>query len=161
MSAETLTEAQILRAEISGLDVDQSGLARMFRRLGDHRDQATILRSLQRMLSGDVPVSGPMKVIMTLLLRERAAAYRLAKHVGWEQTKDGGYEAEVEGVKLTLTPQSHRRWSIHARHVADGDNGYSPSIPHWRSSLDEAKVRATLAVDETLDQVAELSTATN
>ena len=109
MSNEPLTEAQILRAEINGLDVDQSGLARVFRRLGDHRDQATILRSLQRMLAGDVPVSGPMKVIMTLLLRERAAAYRLAEHVSWEQTKGGGYEAEVEGVKLTLAPQSHRR----------------------------------------------------
>ena len=159
MSDEPLTEAQVLRAEIDSLDVDQSGLARMFRRLGDHRDQATILRSLQRMLSGDVPVSGPMKVIMTLLLRERAAAYRLAQHVTWEQTERGGYRAEVEGVQLTLTSQSHRRWSIHARHVADGPDGYSPSIPHWRSSLEEAKIRAILAVDETLDQIAEIADA--
>lgn len=112
------------------------------------------------MLSGDVPVSGPMKVIMTLLLRERAAAYRLAQHVSWEKTESGGYRAEVEGVELTVTPQSHRRWSIHAQHVANGPDGYSPSIPHWRSSLDEAKIRAVLAVDETLDQIAEISAHT-
>lgn len=155
MSADSLTEAQTLRADINSLDVDQTGFAKILRRHGDHRRQQTILRSLQRMLSGEVPVSGSMKVILTLLLRERAAAYRLAQHVIWEAIQGGGYSAEVEGVKLTLMPQSYGRWSIHARYILNGPDGYSPSAPHWRSSLEEAKIRAILAVDETLDQMAE------
>jgi len=71
----------------------------------------------------------------------------------WTERDNGGLTAEIQGVILTLHPQSRGRWSIHARHVAEGPDGYSPSIPHWRSSLKAAKILAVLAVDETLDHI--------
>ena len=146
-------EAEALRASIENMNMNQSSLASLFSELGDKREVKTILRSIQRMASADSRVSGEMQVIFTLLQRERARARRLAGSIAWEESDSGDYTAEVEGVRLTVSPQRGGRWSIHARHVADGPDGYSPSFPHWRSSLQEAKIRAILAIDETLDHV--------
>ncbi|KPF48873.1 hypothetical protein IP65_20585 [Novosphingobium sp. AAP1] len=146
-------EAEALRSTIEGLELNQSSFAGLLSELGDKRELKTILRSIQRMASADARVSGEMQVILTLLQRDKWRARRIAQATQWTERDNGGLTAEIQGVRLTLHPQSRGRWSIHARHMAEGPDGYSPSIPHWRSSLEAAKIRAVLAVDETLDHI--------
>lgn len=146
-------EAAKFREVIAGLELNQSRFAGLMSALGDRREMKTILRSIQRMAGEAARVSGEMQVILTLLEREQARAQRLADATEWRARADGGYVAEIQGVRLTLSPQSRGRWQIHAQYVAEGPGGYSPSIPHWRGSLEEAKLRAVLAVDETLDHM--------
>jgi hypothetical protein len=145
-----------MRAVIDSLGLNQSRLAALMSGLGDARETKSILRSVQRMASSDARVSGEMQVILTLLGRERARARRVAQAIEWKPDGRGGFAAEVQGVRISVFPQRGDRWSVHARHLADGPDGYSPSFPHWRDTLDEAKIRAVLAVDETLDQVEQI-----
>ncbi len=146
-------EAASFRSAIEMLDLNQSSFAGLLSELGDNRGLKTILRSIQRMVGVEARVSGEMQVIVTLLVRDRARARRIADAIEWTQRDGGGFAAEIQGVKLTIAPQSRGRWSIHARHVATGADGYSPSVPHWRNNVDDAKIRAVMAVDETLDHV--------
>jgi hypothetical protein len=142
--------AEAMRTRIGGLSLNQSSFAGLLSALGDKREPKAILRSVQRMANSDSRVSGEMWVILKLLERDIARARRLAEAIPWECRADGSYLAEVQGVHLGVYPQSRGRWLIRAQHIA---NGYSPPIPHWRNSLEEAKVRAVLAVDETLDHI--------
>lgn len=148
-SAEAATAA--FRSELEELGLSQRGLATKMRALGDSRGFETVLRGVQRIATGDARVSGEMQVIMTLLLRERARAKRLASAAQWSES-EGALSTTVEGVRLSVTPQSRGRWQVHAAMAIQ--KGYSPAIPHWRSSLEEAKLRAILAVDEAQDQAA-------
>jgi hypothetical protein len=149
-------EADAMRAAIAGMSLNQSSFAALMSGLGDGREFRTILRSIQRMASADARVSGEMQVILSLLARDRARARRLAGALDWKPDDRGGFAAEVQGVRISVSPQRGDRWSVHARHVAEGPDGYSPSFPHWRDSLEEAKIRAVLAIDETLDQVEQI-----
>ena len=142
-----------LRAELGDLGFSQTGFAGLMNALGDSRETKTILRSIQRMSSGDARLSGEMQVILTLLRREDARARRLVETTQWTLGENGRQWAEIQGVRVAVAPQSKGRWSIHARHIADGPDGFSPEFPHWRDSLEEAKLRAVLAVDETLDKL--------
>jgi hypothetical protein len=62
------------RARIASLGLTQSGLARRMKELGDDRDEKNILRSIQRMVSGDARVSGEMRALLGLLERTRRDA---------------------------------------------------------------------------------------
>lgn len=146
-------QAEAMRSSIERLALNQSSFAGLLSELGDKRELNSILRSVQRMTNADARVSGEMQVVLTLLARARSRAKRVSESITWDTRENGGYAAIMYGVQLTLSPQSKGRWSIHARHVAEEPDGYSPSVPHWRNSLEEAKIRAVLAVDETLDQV--------
>lgn len=141
---------QAFRADLDRLGLSQRALAAKMKALGDARAFDTLLRSVQRMATGEARVSGEMQVIMTMLLRERTRAQRLLGRTVWSQGEGGGLLATVEGVALSLSPQTRGRWQIHAQ--VDETRGYSPPIPHWRNSLEEAKLRAMLCIDETLDQ---------
>jgi hypothetical protein len=138
------------RSALEELGLSQTGLASRMIALGDYRKQEAILRSIQRIAAGESRVPGEMQVVMKLLQREHRRAKRLANAVCWSKSNDGKLNTEINGVHLTITPQSRGRWSIHAQH---GSNGYSPDVPHWRNSLEDAKIRAVQAVDETLDQM--------
>lgn len=147
------TDAERFRDSLDDLGLNQSGLAGLMTELGDSREMKTILRSIQRMAGSEARLSGEMHVILTLLSREQARARRLAAATTWTPGEGGRLTATVQGVRLSLAPQSRGRWSIHARYIAEGPNGYSPEIPHWRNSLEDAKLRAILAVDETFDDL--------
>ena len=149
-------EADALRAAIEGMELNQSSFAALLRGLGDGRELRTILRSIQRMAAADARVSGEMQVILSLLGRDRARARRVAAAIDWTPDGRGGFSAKVQGVRIAVSSQRGGRWSVQARHVADGPEGYSPSFPHWRDSLEEAKIRAVFAIDETLDQVEQI-----
>lgn len=131
------------------------GFARLLCRLGDCRDVEAIAANIDAMVTGTTPVTGQMRVILTLIERERLRSDRLARSTTWEDNGRSGYVTEIAGVRLSVSPESHGRWSVHARHVAAGMNGYSPPVPHWRHNLDDAKRRAIMAVDDPLDQVEE------
>jgi len=148
-----LPEEDRLRTELGRLGWSQTGFAGLMTALGDSREIKTVLRSIQRMANGDARLSGEMQVILTLLKREEARARRLVETAQWTVGDDGRQWAEIHGVRVAVAPQSKGRWSIHARHIADGPDGFSPEFPHWRDSLKEAKLRAVLAVDETLDKL--------
>jgi hypothetical protein len=137
------------RAGLDELGLSQRRLAAKMMALGDSRAFDTILRGVQRMATGEARVSGEMQVIVTLLMRERTRAKRMAARTRWARTDDC-LTATVDGVRLSLSPQTRGRWQIHA--AIDAPKGYSPAIPHWRNSLEEAKLRAMLCVDEALDQ---------
>lgn len=146
-SPEEATAA--FRAALETLEMSQRALAAKMAALGDKRSFDTILRGVQRMATGEARVSGEMQVILTQLLRERARTKRLVERTIW--TQDGDYiTAEIDGVALSLSPQTRGRWQIRASLAVP--KGYSPAIPHWRNSLEEAKLRAVLCVDEALDQ---------
>jgi hypothetical protein len=149
---QTLDEAsEAFRVSLADLQVSQRRFAVLMGQMGDKRPFDTILRSIQRMATQEARVSGEMQVIMTLLHRERRRAQRLEAQTNWMADDRGVLRAQVEGVALTIAPESRGRWSIHARHLA---SDYSPAIPHWRQSLGEAKLRAILAVEEALDEAA-------
>lgn len=142
------------REKLEGLGLNQSSFAEMMANLGDNRELSTILRSVQRMATGEARVSGEMHVILTLAMREVSRAKRLAEATEWHAYGDqGGITANVQGVDLSIVPQTRGRYSIYARYVAEGPNGYSPPAAHWRHGLKEAKIRAIQAVDETLDSI--------
>jgi hypothetical protein len=56
-----------LRAKLAALGLTQTGLARRMKELGDDRDEKNILRSVQRMVSGDVRYSGEMRALIGLM----------------------------------------------------------------------------------------------
>ena len=56
-----------LRARIAALGLNQSSLARRMKQLGDNRDEKNILRSIQRMVSGDARFSGEMRALLGLM----------------------------------------------------------------------------------------------
>lgn len=58
-----------IRARIAALGMTQSSLARAMKELGDDRDVKNILRSIQRMVSGDARVSGEMRALLGLMER--------------------------------------------------------------------------------------------
>lgn len=145
--------ATMFRGSLEALSLNQTSLAGLMAELGDSREMKTILRSIQRMAGNEARLSGEMHVILTLLKREQARARRIADATDWVEGEGGRLTAIIQGVRVSLAPQSRGRWSIHARHIADGPDGYSPEIPHWRNSLEDAKLRAVLAVDETLDDL--------
>jgi hypothetical protein len=61
-----------LRAAIAGLELTLSGFARRLQELGDDRSHENILRSVQRMISGDARVSGEMRALIGLLKEAQA-----------------------------------------------------------------------------------------
>ncbi len=67
----TPESAAWFRAALVELELTQSSLARLMQRKGDDRKPATILRTIQRMATGDARVSGEMRVILTMMLRAK------------------------------------------------------------------------------------------
>lgn len=154
MTDAALTDdATELRTGLDQLGFSQSRFAGLLTALGDRREIKTVLRSIQRMATGDARLSGEMQVILTLLKREEARARRVAASTVWTVHDDGRQSTVIQGVRVSVSPQSRGRWSIFARHIADGPDGFSPEFPHWRDNLEDAKLRAVLAVDETLDKL--------
>lgn len=70
----TAESAAWFREALAEIGESQTGLARWMQRLGDDRKPANILRSIQRMASGDARVSGEMRVLLTLRRRKAVKA---------------------------------------------------------------------------------------
>lgn len=151
--ADPQAAASEFRDRLDALSLSQSALAVRLRELGDDRSVETILRSIQRMATGEARVSGEMKVIMRLLEQNEYRVSRLAHSVAWQDHPDGTVTANADDFSIYIKPESRGRWAIAVRHC----DGYSPPWPRWVSSLDLAKARALLAVEHGHADLAEIA----
>jgi hypothetical protein len=74
----TPESAAWFRAMLAELGETRSSLARLMHRKGDDRQPATILRTIQRMATGEARVSGEMRVILTMMRRAKNRAEKRA-----------------------------------------------------------------------------------
>ena len=74
----TPESATWFRITLAELGETQSSLARLMHREGDDRKPATILRTIQRMATGEARVSGEMRVILTMMQRAKNRVERRA-----------------------------------------------------------------------------------
>lgn len=126
-------------------------------KLGDRRSYETILRSVQRMLSGETRVSGEMKALVRMLLRQRRRSLQQHKHIAWSRLPDGSHTAQIGEFRTTLLPQTRGRWLVNLVR----SDGYSPSWPRWQDNLEAAKIRAVIRAEEAIDEVLEYDALLN
>lgn len=145
--------AQEWKAALSELGLSAVELADYMKKQGgDYRPYATILRGIQRMISGETKVSGEMFVIVTMLIRQhRRLKHRHAK-LDWERHPSGSFSAYVEDYQVFLSPQSKSRWIV----SCTAPSGFSPPFGRWQQSLDAAKNKALACVEEGMNDVAQL-----
>ena len=74
-----LESAAWFRARLAEVGHTKGSLSRLMKNCGDPRDRKAILRSLERMSSGDARVSGEMHVLLHFLAKSRAKRARLAE----------------------------------------------------------------------------------
>jgi len=114
-----------------------SDLTEFMRSMGDQRDYSTIMRSIQRMISGEVKVSGEMIVILQMLLGQRLRLKERHPDIKWEVQSDQRHIAHVDNYKIALIPE-RKKWKIDCRRVGDK---HSLTWERFSLSLKEAKYR--------------------
>ncbi|MCW2285492.1 hypothetical protein M2323_003365 [Rhodoblastus acidophilus] len=119
---------------------------------GDYRPYQTILRGIQRMIAGETRVSGEMFVIVRMLLRQHRRLKARHPNVEWSRVPTGAVSAQVEGYTVFLSPQSKGRWIVSCRDEA----GFSPEFGRWQDSLQAAKNKALVCVEEGMSDIAYL-----
>lgn len=120
-------------------------------RLGDTRKADTISRSIQRMMSGGVRVSGEMVVVMNILRQEHFRLNRLLSEAEWTESSDR-VSAQVGDYAISIYPATKGRWRSNLVHR----HGYSPSWPTWQYSLDNAKraaIQRLIEAEVELDEI--------
>lgn len=114
-----------------------SDLTEFMKSMGDQRDYSTIMRSIQRMLSGEVKVSGEMIVILHMLLGQRLRLKERYPDIEWEVQPDQRHIAHVDNYKIVLIPE-RKKWKIDCRRVGDK---HSLTWERFSHSIEEAKYR--------------------
>ena len=137
---------RIFQAALKIIDESPGRLALRMQRLGDHRPLGTITRAIQRMASGDTRISGEMQVIVQLMVRERERAAEDVTRLRWSQV-GRTMTAATRDFTITLSPQTRGRWRVSVTHVP---TRYSPDWPVWQTSLEDAKIKAILCIDDAL-----------
>jgi hypothetical protein len=127
------------RIQLKALGLSVEALTDQMIRLGDYRKRATILKSLQRMESGEITASGEIFVILRMLAREVYARKQAPINLEWSQFPDGSYGARTHDFIINLYPKSRGRWLVNLVHI---DSGYSPPWPSWQESIENAKQTA-------------------
>ncbi len=140
------------QADLKELDETLSELAKRMIDLGDHRSFQTILRSLQRMVAGDIGVSGEIRVIVKMLLCRQRRCEKKNNDLVWKTLPNGIVSALKDDFTISLIPQTKRRWLVNLVYTK---NGWSPSWPAWQSSLEAAKRKALACLDDAYDQLVE------
>lgn len=130
-------------------------LAERMARLGDYRPYSTILRGIQRMLSGETRVSGEMKALVTMMLRQQRRLEQKYVNLSWKPLPGGSYSALVDDFRITLVPKTRGRWLVNLCYK----DGYSPPWPRWQDSFDAAKRRALVCVADAIDYLVEIEHA--
>lgn len=139
-------KAEKLLEDLQTLNESAPELAKRLRFLGDHRPFKTVLRSIQRMLAGDVIISGEMRVIMNILMYQHRLREEKYKNLKWIEHENGHVSTIVEDYTITLLPQTKRRWII----LITTKNGRNHPWPNWVSDLDSAKVAALKYLDDAI-----------
>lgn len=71
-------DAAAFRDFLAEIGESQNSFMRILMRLGDHRPKTTIVRSIQRMCSGENKISGEMRVLMQVFRNSRRRRRRRA-----------------------------------------------------------------------------------
>jgi hypothetical protein len=125
-------------------------LAKRMIELGDHRSFQAILRSLQRMSSGDTGVSGEMLVIVKMLVRRQRRRGKKYATLAWQRLTNGTVSAVEDAFTISLIPQTKGRWLVNLVH---NKSGWNPSWPSWQDSLEAAKRKALTCLDDAYDHL--------
>lgn len=132
-----------------------SDLVRKLEKYGDDRSFKTILRSIERMISGETKVSPEMSVIMSMLLRQNRRLKERYGTLNWRITEHGSHHATVEDWHVYLSPQTRGRWVLSCA-AGPSREDYSPPFGRWLDSLDEAIDKALVEVEDGMSDLAEI-----
>ena len=135
------------RADVEALEESAVELADRMHKLGDPRPYSTILRGIQRMMSGETRVSGEMRVLVTMMLRQQRRLQQLYADVTWKRLANGAWSAKAGEFYVTLSPQTRGRWLVNVAHKG----GYSHPWPRWQDSLETAKRKAFVTIEDATD----------
>ncbi|WPU98444.1 hypothetical protein SNE26_20675 [Mucilaginibacter sp. cycad4] len=132
-------------AQFEELGLTPLELASRLKTWGDHRTHDAIIRSIQRMLSGDTGVSGEMKVLVNMLTYLQHLEDEQNTGLQWMKMPSGGYIGKAGDFMLNLSPQSKGRWHISIVHQP---SGYSHPWPSWQNDLESAKRKALFCLGD-------------
>lgn len=130
-------------------------LLKWMSRRGDYRDASASIRGIQRMMSGETRVSGPMMVLANTLVRQHRRLKLQYPHLSWSINEHGTYVSQIENWFVFISPQSKGRWLLACRKGRNHDD-YSPPFGRWLGSLEEAQNKALMAVEEGMADIAEM-----
>ncbi|ATF04073.1 hypothetical protein PhaeoP75_04474 (plasmid) [Phaeobacter gallaeciensis] len=131
------------------------GLVQKLEKFGDDRPSRAILRSIERMISGETKVSAEMSVIMSMLLRQHRRLNERYADLRWEITDNGTHHAQIDSWHVYLTPQTRGRWLLSCAAGPERQD-YSPPWGHWLDSFELAKHKALVEVEEGMNEFAEI-----
>jgi len=140
---------------LAELRLTPAALAFKMEKLGDDRSIKAIMRSIERMISGETKVSAEMSVILSMLLRQHRRLKDRYGELQWQVTEHGTHQAKVDDWYVYLSPQTRGRWILSCA-AGPSRQDYSPPFGHWLDSLEEAKFKALVEVEEGMNQLAEI-----
>ena len=140
---------------LAELRLTPAGMAGKLEKFGDDRSFKAILRSIERMISGETKVSPEMSVIMEMLLRQHRRLKKRHQDLQWTVTEHGTHQAQVDGWYVYLSPQTRGRWILSCA-AGPSRQDYSPPFGRWLDSLEEAKHKALVEVEEGMNELAEI-----
>lgn len=132
-----------------------SELLKWMSRRGDYRESSASIRGIQRMMSGETRVSGPMMVLVNTLVRQHRRLKARHPNLAWSINEHGIYAAQVDGWHVYIEPQSKGRWLLSCSSGPSRDY-YSPPYGRWLESLEEAQNKALMSVEEGMADMAEI-----
>lgn len=149
-----------LRAEflaaLEEVSFTPSELLKWMRHRGDYRDSSASVRGIQRIVAGETRISGPMMVLVNVLVRQHRRLKAQHPDVKWTINQYGSYTAIVDGWHIYITPKSKGRWLLSCSNGPNRED-FSPTFGRWLDSLDEAKNKALMAMEEGKAELAEIA----
>jgi hypothetical protein len=145
-------------AALAALSVTPAELADYMKKIGDYRDFNATTRSIQRMVSGESRVSGEVMVIVNMLLRRHRRLKEQHPNIEWTVGADGVHRAQVMGWYLYIQPRrtspSRPTRYILSCSTGPGPKDFSPEFGRWLDSLEEAKNKALVVIEEGMNDLA-------
>ena len=121
---------------------------------GDYRDCSASVRGIQRMMSGETRVSGTMMVLITILVRQHRRLKARHPNLNWTINEHGTHTTQVDGWHVYIFPQTRGRWLLSCSSGPSRED-YSPPFGRWLDTLDEAKNKALMSVEEGMADLAD------
>jgi len=140
---------------LAALRLKPVDLATKLVKFGDDRPFTAIIRSIDRMISGETKVSAEMSVIVSTLFRQHLRLEKRHREISWTTTEHGSYHAKIDGWYVYISPQTRGRWLLSCA-AGPSRQDYSPPFGRWLDSLDEAKHKASVEVEEGMNELAEI-----
>jgi hypothetical protein len=142
---DTIDDLNYFTTEYNELGLTPVEIASRLKTWGDHRTYDAIVRSLQRILSGDTAVSGEMRVIISMLTYLQHLDDAQNSGLSWVQHSHGSYTALAGDFTISLSAQTKGRWHISIIHQP---SGYSHPWPSWQNDLEAAKRKALFCLSD-------------